>query len=308
MRILVTGASGFVAPYVVQELMRHGHEVLLTAPEPLRIRIPGASETYLCNLRDLESTRSLIRATKPEGIIHLAAMSHVGKSWENRAELIDVNVNATSHLCNVATALGREMIFLFVSSAMVYGSQEGDNVFDESIVPTPTTPYGASKMASEYVVRSYASDKFRPYIVRPFNHIGPGQSKDFVCSAFATKVLETPSGGTIKVGNLDAERDFSDVRDIARAYRLVLEKLPAETLFVLGSGQGMSVRSILDYYIQLSGKDLTHVVDQSLLRPKDPKRIVADPALAQRVLGWKVDHPIKNTLREIFDWTRTNTN
>jgi GDP-4-dehydro-6-deoxy-D-mannose reductase len=302
MRILVTGASGFTAPYLARELAYADHEVVLTAPETVKLDSGrGILDAKVVDLTDPASTRFLIRDVAPDAVIHLAALSHVGQSWQNRKTLVNVNVNATSNLCQALEGAGKPVTFVLASSAQVYRPSVNGAGLNETSLPDPVTPYGASKLAAEYVVRSFAGDGFKPYIVRPFNNIGPTQSRAFVAAAFAVRVAEATSGGRIKVGNLEARRDFCDVRDVARAYRLIVEKQPLEDLFVLGSGRRTAMRDVLSHFVTLSGKDLTAEVDKSLLRPIDPDDVVSDPTRAATVLGWHSEIPLNQTLSEIFE-------
>ena len=310
MRVLITGGAGFVAPYLTSELLEVGYTpILADMKKPVlssaKKNIYERVEFHLCNLVDLEATKKLVMQTNPDAVIHLAGLSHVGKSWENRSLLIDINLGATINLCKALQQKAGDLLFLFISSAHVFESPKNSSIsFNENSKINPQSPYGASKLAAEYAIRAFSSSRFAPYIVRPFNHIGPGQSTDFVCSAFAKRVREAEDGSNIVTGALDVERDFSDVRDVVRAYRLILDKRPKEDLFVLGSGKGTTIRSILDFYISESGKRLNTVIDKSLLRPQDPPKIVADSDLAKSVLGWQCKIELKDTLKMIYDEIR----
>ncbi len=346
MKVLVTGGAGFVAPYLTEELRRSNIEVILTD-----VRSSRSFANFIpCDLRDKGQIQKLLAEVAPDAVIHLAAMSHVGKSWENPESLLDINLGATISLCEAARALGKKVRFLFASTSMIFqrptgrvekvpdarheevehsqftrgkrGAETTSNAADGAFSTRPTeersrfnegspvgpeNPYGMSKLAAEYAIRVFTSEKFKPYIVRPFNHIGPGQSRDFVCSAFARRVLETPNGGEITTGNLDSERDFSDVRDIVRAYRLILEKEPSQDLFVLGSGKGIKIKDILHRFIEMSGKKLRPTLDRSLLRPSDPAKVVADAGLAKTILGWQCEIPFEKTLQDIFEDAKKNS-
>ena len=190
---------------------------------------------------------------------------------------------------------------LFVSSALVFGeAQQQKASFIESSPVQPMNPYGHSKLAAEHVVRTFASEQFKPYIVRPFNHIGPGQSPGFVCPSLARRIATTEDGGKIVVGNLDSYRDFSDVRDVVRAYRMILEQKPREDLFVTGSGRAVQINEILAKLLEISGKRLSTEVDQQLLRQNDPQKVVADCSLIKRVVGWECEIPLEQSLRDIY--------
>lgn len=301
MKVLVSGASGFVASHLIPELKSAGHEVLLTAPHHETIEIAGTKYPCMpCDLRQSAAVQEMIKKSAPDAIVHLGAISHVAKAEQDRALLSEVNIVGTHNLCAAASRSLASTIFLYVSTSMVYGSQANAGSCSEKTPPAPEGAYAHSKLAAESVVHAFESTSFRAYCVRPFNHIGPGQSSDFVCTAFAKRVYEAAAGSTIPVGNLGALRDFSDVRDIVRAYRLIIEKKPAPSLFVLGTGQLVSIRSVLDYFVKISQKNLEVVVDPALLRPFDQKASFADAALAAKELGWQASVPFETTLRDIY--------
>lgn len=301
MRVLVSGASGFVASYLVPELKRAGHEVLLTAPHHDVIDIAGTKYPCLpCDLRQSSAVHEMIKKCGPDAIVHLGAISHVAKAEQNRDLLSEVNIVGTHNLCAAASRALPETIFLYASTSLVYGSQATGGPCSEKTPPAPEGAYAHSKLAAESVVHTFESAAFKAYCVRPFNHIGPGQSSDFVCTAFARRVYDAAASSSIPVGNLGALRDFSDVRDVVRAYRLILEKKPSSSLFVLGSGQLVSIRSVLDYFVKISEKRIEVVVDPSLLRPFDQKASYADASLAAKELGWQPRVDLETTLRDIY--------
>lgn len=301
MKILISGASGFVASYLLPELKAAGHDIVLTAPNHREIMLDGEPHPCLpCDLTDPAAVSKMIEKARPEAIVHLGAISHVAKAEKERALLSSVNVVGTHNLCAAATNLLATTTFLYVSTALVYGGQDKGQKCSEATPPDPQGAYACSKLAAEYVVQSFKSDSFRSYCVRPFNHIGPGQSTDFVCTAFAKRIAEAAPGATIPVGNLDALRDFSDVRDIVRAYRLILEKQPKSHLFVLGSGAPVTIRSIHDYFVKISGKRLEIAVDSGLLRSNDQKVSSADFSLARELLGWTPEVPLQKSLSDIY--------
>ncbi len=303
MRILITGASGFVGPHLARELLNNGHEVLLTAPVKFDLRHSNQIHAaHICDLLDQKSLRTLVEKTRPEAVIHLAGLSHVHEGTKNREKMVELNVLATAKLCASLSQLNAKIAFLIVSSALMYPpSVNAETVVNEQTATKPDLPYGYSKLAAEYVAHSFASDNFRVYVARPFNHIGPGQSRDFVCPGLAHRIATTADGGTIPVGNMNAKRDFTDVRDMARAYRLIIEKQPTENLFVLGSGQATSIQTIFDTFIRISGKKITTKLDPDLLRSIDPPCFRSDYSLAKRSLDWEPQIPLEASLRDIYD-------
>lgn len=301
MRVLITGASGFVASHLVPELRSKGHDLILSATSlPNKVQIVEAGPFLPCDIRDASAVESMVRKAEPDAIIHLGGIAHVGEAALDRVELSRVNVVGTHNVCAAASQLPK-INFLHISTALVYGGQSIAGACSEATEPEPCIPYAFSKMAAEYIVRSFDSDRFRGYCVRPFNHIGPGQSPNFVCSAFAKRVFEAKDGSTIPVGNLEAQRDFSDVRDIVKAYCSILEILPEERLFVLGKGTTVSIRSILDSIIEYSGKNLKVGVQSEFLRPNDDQVKYADFSLAKGVLNWSPTISHDQSLRDIYD-------
>lgn len=303
MKVLITGASGFVASYLIPELQVAGHELILSAPGSHALdHSPFANLPFIpCDITRVSEVEALVMESRPDAIVHLGGKAHVGKAEDpqGRADLSNVNVVATHHLCAAASQLP-QVTFLFISSAFVYGGSGSRLVCDEQTPLRPNTAYGFSKLAAEAVVQSFRTERFRSYCVRPFNHIGPGQHPDFVCTAFARRVFNAANGSTIQVGNLSAERDFSDVRDIVKAYRKILDTAPDESVFVLGRGQTVTIQWILDRFIAMSGKRLSVEVDPGLLRSDGEQVRVANCGLAKRILGWTPDIPVERSLEDIY--------
>jgi GDP-4-dehydro-6-deoxy-D-mannose reductase len=298
-RILITGASGFAASHLLRELEPSRHAIFLTSRRKFKTGFRGGTlSSFPADLSRAKHVRTLIQKTKPEAVVHLSALPHVGHSWKSPKRLVESNIQSTHNLCEAL--VGRSVQFLFVSSAMVYGASAQSRHLNESSPIGPTSPYGMSKLASELILDSYRTSRFRVTVVRPFNHTGPSQSLDYVCPAFAKRIASANNRQTIPVGSLEARRDFTDVRDIVRAYRLILEKKPSEPLFVLGSGRAVSIRKIFKTLVRISGKNIRTKTDPKLLQKKDVKILLADPALAKRKLGWNPRIPLEKTLRDIY--------
>ncbi len=301
MKVLVTGASGFVGKYLTDELVSHDHQVVgllgLHESEQVFNHLPVQVEQ--ADIRNLSSLKSIFQKHNPDAVVHLAAISHVVEAEKLREELFRINVEGTFNVCMAAQEVTGKIRFLFASSSLVYGSQHSGKV-DELSPTSPETPYAMSKLAGEQVVNIFSSEKFKPYIVRPFNHIGPGQHESFVCPAFAKRILLAPDHSEVEVGNLDAVRDFSDVRDVVKAYRLIIEKSPSASLFVLGSGQKKYIRDVFESFVRFSKKDIRPKIDQKLLRNKDQAYIIADTSLAQKDLAWTPKISFEQSLEDVF--------
>jgi nucleoside-diphosphate-sugar epimerase len=304
MRILVTGGKGFVGRHLVHELHRAGHEIIVSD-------IPRADKTILseerisaisCDITSRSEVHRTVREAWPDAVVHLAGVSHVVEASKNRENLVDVTVLGTANICRAVSEMkeGTRSI-LMVSSALVFEGITADHVaVSEETVPKPITAYAYAKLAAESVLMSFASDAVRPYIVRPFNHVGPGQSPSFVCAALASRIARAPKTAEIEVGSLDAKRDFSDVRDIVRAYRLILEKAPKSTLFVLGRGITVSIQDVFNGLVHASGKHITPRINPSLLREHDEAFQYADTSRAQHELDWYCEIPFETTLDDIY--------
>lgn len=300
MKVLITGAHGFVAPYLVDELEKHGHEIILTGRE----ETSSTSRPYFpADLTKQDDAEKLVNAVKPDALVHLAGISNVDAGSARRSHIITAtNIDSTRFLCEaMQSQKGPAGIFLFVSTGLVfrpYGEKDFEGYTEDSSLG-PINDYGWSKLGAEAIVQLYQSPQLQTYIVRPFNHIGPGQDSRFVCPALAQRIVSAPEGSTIKTGNLEAQRDFCDVRDVVRAYRLILEQKPQERIFVLGSGKPMPIKSILNFFLKSSGKDLHVEVSDEMLRTEhDVVFGVAERARA--ILGWKPEIPLEKTLSDIY--------
>lgn len=287
MKVLVTGSRGFVGNALEHELRLAGHELV---------------DFGDCDVRDALAVGEIIGASRPEAIIHLAGLAQTVHASRDLSLLSAVSIVGTHNVCAAVTLAGLHRVpVLLASTSFVYGSSPVDRFVTEATPSNPDTPYGHAKLAAESVLRLFRGDAVRPYIARSFNHIGPGQSPGFVCSAFARRVFDAPDGGVIEVGNLDAMRDFSDVRDIVRAYRLIIEMQPEEGTFVLGSGRAVRIADVLSELIKISGKEIRTIINPDLLRTNDFGTTVADAGLANRVLGWSAKISLDQTLRGIYE-------
>lgn len=308
MKVLVTGGTGFVGEHLAQEILSKGWE-------PIALTLPGTDsypsghslgdlKVVFADITNFDETTAAIKKVNPDAIIHLAAVTQPKEAEGAREKIIETNVIGTHHVCSGAASLNKPVTFLYISSALVYGGSKALGQIaqgvDEQTLPYPETHYGCSKLAGEFVARTYANDNLKIYIVRPFNHIGPGQSLGFVCPSLALKVASARDGELISVGNLNAFRDFTDVRDIVRAYGLILEKKPKESLFILGCGRVIKIEDVLNHFIEQSKKTLKIKTDPDLLRQIDPHLLMANSTLAQNILGWKPQYSIEKTLDEVY--------
>ena len=248
-------------------------------------------------------------AAAPDAVYHLAALTHVGQSWEEPLQVLEVNIIGTAAVLAAARQCGTDPRVLVTSSAEVYGA-----VTDPQLLPlsersptAPLTPYAASKLAAEAVVaQAHLGHGQHVITVRPFNHIGPGQTPNFAVPALAKRIVEADRLGspTIPVGNLSARRDFTDVRDVVRAYRLLVEAGRPGEVYNVCSGRDVSIREIADSLLKLAGTTLEFETDPSLVRPVEVPVLRGDPTRLVDATGWRPEVPLDQTLADVLAFGR----
>lgn len=317
MKVLITGINGFVGSFLAESLLKDGHEVYGTTQ-------PGTSNECLgdicgdlklieTEMTDPESVQSAVKKSRPERIFHLAGQSHVPTSWSDPTGTYRVNVEGTMNLVEIASRMRKVPRILLVSSGDVYGRPTGGkNVFRENSPLSPLNPYAASKASAEMFALSMCAASVAPIvIVRPFNHIGPKQSPVFVASDFAMQIAEIEAGRRkplIKVGDLSAQKDFTDVRDMVNAYKLGIEKCPPGEIFNICSGKTHSISELLDTLLKISGTNAKIVQEKKRLRATASTDFKADARKFKRITAWKPLISFKNTLKDILDYWRSRIN
>lgn len=312
---LVTGAAGFAGSHLVDHLRARGVEVVGIA-RPEDGGWPGSSappRLVELDLRQAEGLLPLLRQVRPAAIYHLAAQSNVHLSWQRPQDTLVNNLLAQANLLEAARTWAEEAGeapgVLVVGSADEYGLVRPEELPVREEQPLrPHSPYAVSKITQDYLGYQYHAAHALPVIrVRPFNHIGPRQGPAFVVSDFARQLARIGAGlvpPVVEVGNLDAERDWTDVRDIVRAYRLALEKGEPGEVYNLGSGRATSVRRLLEMLVELSGLQVEIRQAPSRLRLLEVPRLVADPTRFRELTGWRAEIPLEQTLRETLQWWR----
>lgn len=318
MRALVTGAGGFAGRHLVKHLLEKGDEVLATD-------LSGGEvfEEVSCNffkdsfrnknlnvlaldVSDFVAAEKVIQQFNPEVIYHLAGISFVPEAENNFDKTLKVNVSAVNNIVRVCHLLENKAKVLFTSSAEVYGRQALKELpLIEKTETIPANNYSLSKAMGELVCSRYAQfNKVFPIIIRPFNHIGPVQNKRFVVSSFASQLADIAKGKkepVLSVGNLEARRDFSDVRDIVRGYRLAVEK-GAIGPYNLCSGTAVSIQYILDTLISISGLDVKVQTDSARYRESEVKEIYGSYSKAKEVFGFEPEIPIEQSLKDTYQY------
>jgi len=306
MKALITGVNGFVGNYLSKYLIEQGYTVYGTVIED-NITMENVIIKKM-NLLNKEEVNETIKSISPNCIFHLAGQSAVGLSWKEPTLTMNVNINGTINLLDAVRGDTPDTKVLIIGSSDQYGIiKPEDCPISEEHELKPTSPYAISKMTQEEVSKLYIkSYKMNLILVRAFNHIGPMQSKNFVVSDFASKVAEIEKGAepVIRVGNLEAYRDFTDVRDIARGYVMLMENGKIGELYNIGSGNAYKIQDILDTLLSLSNTKIKVEIDPDKLRPSDVPIIQCDNSKIKSHINWVPKYDIKNTLKDTLDYWR----
>ena len=305
MRVLITGATGFVGGHLIRHL-RDASAVDIVGTVQAGHPVPPAPDSHVrfvhCDItaRDGRDVRALIADAQPNHLYHLAGAASGAAS--DREAVFAANVTGTQYVMSAMSAEAPLCRALFVSTGYVYGPCDPKQPAREDDAPHPSGLYAESKAAGEPFARAA-----RAVVVRAFNHTGPGQTEAFAVPAFARQIaciergLQPPQ---IHVGNLDARRDFSDVRDVVRAYCLLLEHGVAGATYNVCSGQSWTMRDVLSGLLALSSTSIEIVPDPARMRPSDLPVSVGDPTKLQALTGWKPKISFEQTLRDTLDWWR----
>lgn len=314
MRAFITGIAGFAGRHLAAHLLSEGWEVHgLVRPGNGR-DLPPAVTLHDGDLQQPDSLTQAIGAARPEFVFHLAAQASVPASWRDPAATYATNVLGQLNLLEaIAGGAGTPPRVLVVSSNEVYGAPAGPDELPvrEDNPLRPSNPYAVSKAAQDLMGYQYAHCGRLPVVrVRPFNHIGPGQSDAYVAGAFARQMAEIEAGRSepvIRVGNLEARRDFTDVRDTVRAYRLALLQGQPGEVYNVASGRPVSVRSLLDFYLSESPAAARVEPDPGRYRPVDVPEVYGDSSRLHAATGWAPAIPLERTLRDVLEYWRART-
>lgn len=301
-RVLVTGASGFVGSHAVRELSSHGWEIvgLVIAPE---FRLSG-HDSRVADIRDAAAMTALVSELKPDACLHLAGQAFVPRAWDHPQESVEINLLGTLNLLEAFRHHAPAAAFLAVTSSEVYGRHAEPPVIDEEAALRPASVYGVTKAAADQCCLAYAlHHRMRVMTARPQNHIGPGQNPNFVVSSFATQMARLAKtgneAGELSVGNLDSTRDFTDVRDVVRAYRLILEQGHPGNAYNIATGRNLPVRDVFYTLAAIAGVRPTAKVDPALHRPTENPAVLNVEKI-RRHTGWTPEIPLERTLRDIY--------
>ncbi|UCG52136.1 MAG: GDP-mannose 4,6-dehydratase [Candidatus Latescibacterota bacterium] len=309
-RVLITGCAGFVGPYVADVLKRAGYAIWGADQKDTTSAVPSGNYRS-CDLADETSVKTLLSETRPDTIVHLAAQSSAGRSFDTPGETIKNNVLPITYVLEHVRRTGENTRVLSVGSADVYGPVKASELpLDETRSPNPANPYAMSKTIQEQICAQYASLYGVDVVMtRSFNHTGGGQRDTFVLSSFAKQISQIKLGmrkPVVEVGNVDVKRDFSDVRDVADAYLALLEKGKSGGIYNVCSGTSYSLRALLEKTAKLADVSIEIRVDESLVRPADMEELRGDNAKIARDTGWCPKVPIEDTLKSLLDfWANT---
>ena len=297
MRSLITGGRGFVGTWLADHLRSSGDHVVQIDQE--------------VEITDPVALLAAVNDAAPDAIYHLAAMTHVGQSWDEPLRVLDVNVLGTGALLAAARECRSDPRVLVTSSAEVYGAvtDPAQLPLTEASPTAPLTPYAASKLAGEALcTQAWLGHGLHVITVRPFNHIGPGQSPNFAVSALAKRIVEAERSGAagIAVGNLSARRDFTDVRDVVRSYRMLIESGEPGQIYNVCSGKDIAIQEIADRLLAQAGSSVRLQPDPSLMRPVEVPVLRGDPNRLMSATGWHPEIPLDQTLADVLAHWRTS--
>lgn len=300
MKALITGSLGFVGQYLRQELEANGYEVI-------GLDVREGAQTIRVDLLNGEETLAALERVRPDVVIHLAGQANVALSWKQPQATVEINVVAALNLMETVRQIDPSIRFVLVGSSDEYGQlgKLGENVTETTPV-NPQTPYAVSKLTQEQMARVYA----RAYgmnvcMTRSFNHGGAGQREGFLIPDFAAGIVRVEKGiqPSLKVGNLDSRRDFTHVKDIVRAYRLLAEKGHAGEIYNVGFGKTYSVREILDRLISMANCSIPVEQDPGKLRPSDTPVICCNHDKLTRDTGWIPTLGLDDILKDVLaEW------
>ena len=308
MKFFITGATGFVGCHLRDFLRSPEHQIWgTTFPEKLEV---SAEDTlFYLDIRSESDVFQIIKEVQPDGVFHLAAVSNVRHSWERRKETLETNIIGTLNLFEAIRKFSPQSRIIFISSSDVYGTcsllkgrlSEGDELL-------AVNPYAYTKWSGEILSGFYNRiESMDILIARPFPHTGPGQSPDFVCSDWAHQIAcveKEIAAPEIKVGNISAHRDFTDVRDVVRAYALLMEKGRKGEVYNVCSGKSYSLEKILKTLLSFSSASIAVRIDSRKIRKVDIPRLVGNNKKIEQEISWKPQIPIDRSLHDLLLYWR----
>lgn len=318
MRILITGISGFVARHFVEFLSQQEERYIVAGiynrhyPEFSENEFPNIDCTFhKINLLDNGKLKELIAEFKPAYILHLGSRSSVVYSWKHPAETIRQNTDIFTSIIESLRSLNIKCRLLSVGSAEEYGIVKEDQLpIIESLCPNPASPYGVSRVMQQNLAEVYTNNYGLDIVhTRSFNHIGPYQSSDFVLSSFARQIINQQGKGSkeiqIAVGNIEVTRDFTDVRDVVKAYYLLLKKGRSGDVYNICSNKGVILKDLIKIFEDITGTKINCVLDPKTFHPSENKQVIGSYEKIKQETGWAPVIPIRQTLSDLLNYWRS---
>jgi GDP-4-dehydro-6-deoxy-D-mannose reductase len=306
--ILITGGTGFAGGHLTEALIKQGYSnIHLTAFRDkggFLKNLLGPDHIHSLDLTNHEKTSQLFKKLKPQQIYHLASLANVGNSFKQRQFILETHLKLQLNVLEAMKEHVPQARLLSIGTALEY--QDSDQALDENAPIGPSNPYALSKMIQDYLSYSYTqAEKLDVVRARPFNHIGERQAPGFAISDFASEIakIENKQASVLKVGNLSACRDFTDVKDMVQAYILLMNKGVSSEVYNIGSGVAYSMQETLKILIGLAKVEIKLEIDPDRLRPIDRAILICDNNKIKS-LGWQITYPIEDTLQRVLDWWR----
>ena len=308
MKSLIIGGAGFVGEYLAKHLLALGQEVSVTKI-PSQETVPAGVSVYDLDILDQEQILKVLQKTQPDTVFHLAAQSSVAVSWNQPQMTADINIKGSINILEALRRYEKHPRVLLVGSGEEYGQiLPRETPVREDNTLRPGNLYAVTKACQNMVGRIYAQAYGMDLImVRPFNHIGPNQSPVFVAADFCRQAAQIETGKkepVIRVGNLSAKRDFTDVRDVVRAYAMLVDRGLAGETYNIGSGHAVAIRDILKVILEQSAAKIRVEVDEKKLRPVDVPMMEADIRKLQEATGWEPQIRLEQTVGEMLEYWR----
>lgn len=313
MKVLITGIGGFAGSHLADHIVQHTDASVygivrdVEKDENLK-QLGSAVQCSPCDITDFQSVFSVVKSIKPDIIFHVAGQAFVPSSFAHAAETFKTNVIGTINIFEAVKACEINPRIIVVTSGEVYGETAGLPAYHtEHSVPQPVNPYAASKTSVDYIAQTYKKyEGLNIVIARPFNHTGPRQKPNFVCSSIAKQIVtlrKEKAPLVLRVGNIKASRDFTDVRDIARGYWMLSQIDNSQNfIFNLCSGNIFSIEGVIRLYGEIIGEEFALNVEPKRLRGYDIQLLAGNASAIEKATGWKAEIPLKQTLTDLLEY------